>query len=271
MPEPRQRELRGAGTAANRGRRLEHEHGLARAGEGRTRRRGRSAPSPRPPRRRSDRPNGRAACSCLSIIGASHPAPMGQWAGYAVLATRRRRPRAGAPPPASRRDCARAARPLLRHQPRPLLDRDRPPFRPPGEPLLEGPARLRLHAAALPSQRRRGAPRLRDRDHQPVLADDGQCRRAHRSELERGGRALVAKALRYRPRVVAILGIGAYRAGFSRPEASIGRQDVPTAGSLTWVLPNPSGLNAHYGLDDLVHHFRMLRAVVVAGSGRRRR
>jgi TDG/mug DNA glycosylase family protein len=81
-------------------------------------------------------------------------------------------------------------------------------------------------------------------------------------ELERGGRELVAKALRYRPRVVAILGIGAYRVGFARAEASIGRQEAKVAASLTWVLPNPSGLNAHYGLDELVHHFRMLRAAV---------
>ncbi|HET6897842.1 MAG TPA: G/U mismatch-specific DNA glycosylase [Vicinamibacteria bacterium] len=91
-------------------------------------------------------------------------------------------------------------------------------------------------------------------------------------ELERGGRELVAKAVRYRPRVVALLGIGAYRVGFGRPEASIGRQNSPTGEALTWVLPNPSGLNAHYGLQDLVHHFRRLRLVVEeTSSGRRRR
>jgi double-stranded uracil-DNA glycosylase len=82
------------------------------------------------------------------------------------------------------------------------------------------------------------------------------------AELERGGRALVAKARRYRPRVVAILGIGAYRAGFARPEASIGRQEAPIAESLAWVLPNPSGLNAHYGIEELTRHFRRLRTAV---------
>jgi double-stranded uracil-DNA glycosylase len=82
------------------------------------------------------------------------------------------------------------------------------------------------------------------------------------AELERGGRAFVAKVVRYRPRAMAILGIGAYRVGFGRPEASIGRQDSPTGEALTWVLPNPSGLNAHYRIEDLVHHFGMLRAVV---------
>jgi TDG/mug DNA glycosylase family protein len=84
------------------------------------------------------------------------------------------------------------------------------------------------------------------------------------AELERGGRALVAKARRYRPRVVAILGIGAYRLGFGRPDSVIGRQPTATAESLTWVLPNPSGLNAHYGLDELTRHFRTLRAAVEA-------
>ena len=82
------------------------------------------------------------------------------------------------------------------------------------------------------------------------------------AELERGGRELVAKARRYRPRVVAILGIGAYRVGFGRPDACIGRQDAPTAEASTWVLPNPSGLNAHYGLVELTHHFRVLRAAL---------
>jgi len=89
-------------------------------------------------------------------------------------------------------------------------------------------------------------------------------------ELQRGARELVAKVVRYRPRAVAILGIGAYRIGFRRAEASIGRQDTPTGGALTWVLPNPSGLNAHYGIEDLVHHFGMLRVAVEERSGRRR-
>ena len=97
------------------------------------------------------------------------------------------------------------------------------------------------------------------------------------AEMARGGRALVAKARRFRPGMVAILGIGAYRVGFGRPEAAIGRQEVPTAASRTWVLPNPSGLNAHYGLEELARHFRLLRAAVengpadVARSARGRR
>ena len=82
------------------------------------------------------------------------------------------------------------------------------------------------------------------------------------AEIARGARALVAKARRFRPDVVAILGIGAYRVGFGRPEAVVGRQEIPTAASQTWILPNPSGLNAHYGLAEIARHFGRLRAAL---------
>jgi TDG/mug DNA glycosylase family protein len=85
-------------------------------------------------------------------------------------------------------------------------------------------------------------------------------------ELAGGARALVAKAMRYRPRAVAILGLGAYRRGFDQADAIVGRQDPLASGALTWVLPNPSGLNAHYGLEELARHFRLLREAVEATS-----
>jgi TDG/mug DNA glycosylase family protein len=90
-------------------------------------------------------------------------------------------------------------------------------------------------------------------------------------ELAGGARALVAKAVRYQPSTIAILGVGAYRRGFDQADAAIGRQDPLTAGALTWVLPNPSGLNAHYGLEELTRHFRLLREAVEAGSNAPRR
>lgn len=74
-----------------------------------------------------------------------------------------------------------------------------------------------------------------------------------------GGRILTAQVRRYRPRIVAILGVGAYREGFFRPKAKIGRQDELMASSLIWVLPNPSGLNANYQLPALVKLFAELR------------
>ena len=51
---------------------------------------------------------------------------------------------------------------------------------------------------------------------------------------------------RWRPRSVAVLGITAYRTAFRRPKAVIGPQPEPIEGAALWVLPNPSGLNAHY-------------------------
>jgi TDG/mug DNA glycosylase family protein len=55
----------------------------------------------------------------------------------------------------------------------------------------------------------------------------------------------------WQPRVVAIAGLGAYRVGFDRPKATIGLQPEPIGGRPAWVLPNPSGLNAHHQLPDL--------------------
>ena len=65
------------------------------------------------------------------------------------------------------------------------------------------------------------------------------------AELRAGGAALVALVERVRPRVVAVAGITAYRAAFGLPKAVMGRQPEPMAGTELWVVPNPSGLNAH--------------------------
>ena len=81
-------------------------------------------------------------------------------------------------------------------------------------------------------------------------------------ELRRGGRRLVAKVQRFSPRFLVVLGIGAYRQAFRRPQAELGRQKELIGGTLVWVLPNPSGLNAHYQLADLARQFRALRRAV---------
>lgn len=65
------------------------------------------------------------------------------------------------------------------------------------------------------------------------------------AELKAGGEELVATVRRTRPRVVAVAGITAYRTAFGRPRAALGRQPEPLAGAELWVVPNPSGLNAH--------------------------
>ena len=79
------------------------------------------------------------------------------------------------------------------------------------------------------------------------------------AELKAGARTLASKVRRYRPRVLAVLGVGAYRSAFSRPAAVLGRQPEALEGTPVWVLPNPSGLNAHYGLAALVRQFQALR------------
>ncbi len=75
-------------------------------------------------------------------------------------------------------------------------------------------------------------------------------------ELAEGRRRLEAKVRRLRPGAVAVLGIGAYRLAFRRPRAAPGPQPERLAGAALWVLPNPSGLNAHYQLADLVALYR---------------
>ena len=81
-------------------------------------------------------------------------------------------------------------------------------------------------------------------------------------EFIQGGRKLKAKVRRYRPRVLAVLGVGAYRVAFDRPEATVGRQDETVDGAAVWVLPNPSGLNAHYQAKGLTDVFARLRREV---------
>ena len=83
-----------------------------------------------------------------------------------------------------------------------------------------------------------------------------------KDDFEKGGRRLKAKVLRYRPRFVAVLGVGAYRVAFAEPKAIIGEQEERIHDARVWVLPNPSGLNANYQLPDLVKLFRELRAKV---------
>jgi len=65
------------------------------------------------------------------------------------------------------------------------------------------------------------------------------------SELKEGGAALTALVERLRPRIVAVAGITAYRTAFARPKAVMGRQPESLGGAELWVVPNPSGLNAH--------------------------
>ncbi len=84
-------------------------------------------------------------------------------------------------------------------------------------------------------------------------------------ELRSSRQRLARKVRRFRPRCVAVVGIGAYRVAFDRPRATIGLQPDPLATAAVWVLPNPSGLNANHQLPDLVEAFRAVR-IFLTGS-----
>lgn len=75
-------------------------------------------------------------------------------------------------------------------------------------------------------------------------------------ELRAGAAALVARLQRWSPRVVAIAGITAYRTAFGRRAARPGPQPETLAGAALWVVPNPSGLNAHETVDSLAAQYR---------------
>jgi TDG/mug DNA glycosylase family protein len=78
------------------------------------------------------------------------------------------------------------------------------------------------------------------------------------TEYPRGLRILRAKVKRHRPGIVAFLGVTAYRFAVSAPKAKLGFQSELLAEARVFVLPNPSGLNAHYQLDDLSRAYREL-------------
>jgi len=77
-------------------------------------------------------------------------------------------------------------------------------------------------------------------------------------ELRRGGRRLRIRVARWRPRMVAFLGLGSYRVAFARPMATVGPQPDSIGGARAWLLPNPSGLNAHYQPPALTELFRAM-------------
>ena len=78
-------------------------------------------------------------------------------------------------------------------------------------------------------------------------------------EFIEGRARLAEKAARYRPNYLAILGIGAFRKAFGRRKVELGLQPEKLHETRIWLLPNPSGLNAHYQLDDLARLLKELK------------
>lgn len=95
-----------------------------------------------------------------------------------------------------------------------------------------------------------------------VARSSARAEELARDELISGQRKLVIKVKRYRPRYLAVLGVSAYRTAFERADAVIGAQPEKIGTTVVWVLPNPSGLNAHYPPLKLAQEFRRLHDAV---------
>ncbi|WP_448004275.1 mismatch-specific DNA-glycosylase [Agromyces bauzanensis] len=76
-----------------------------------------------------------------------------------------------------------------------------------------------------------------------------------RGELREGAARLAGDVETWHPLVVAVVGVTAYRQGFDRPKARAGRQEERLGGAELWVVPNPSGLNAHATVTDLARAY----------------
>ncbi|MFJ7217515.1 G/U mismatch-specific DNA glycosylase [Amycolatopsis sp. NPDC098790] len=81
-----------------------------------------------------------------------------------------------------------------------------------------------------------------------------------REELAAGGRDLAERVRTIRPRWLAMLGVTGYRAAFGAPAARLGPQAATIGGAQVWIVPNPSGLNAHYPPEALALEFARMRA-----------
>jgi TDG/mug DNA glycosylase family protein len=87
------------------------------------------------------------------------------------------------------------------------------------------------------------------------------------AEIRSGVPRLRRLVTRCRPPFVAVLGVTAYRVAFGQPAARIGVQSGRLAGARLWMLPNPSGLNAHYQQPELTASYAELRVALDAGAG----
>jgi len=122
-----------------------------------------------------------------------------------------------------------------------------------------------LHAAGFTPRRLRP-----DEDHELPVYGIGVSNLATRAtraadeltldELRAGAAELERTVRRYQPRLVAIVGLTAYRLAFSRAGAKMGLQTDELGGRPVWVLPNPSGLNAHYKPADFARLYAEARA-----------
>ncbi|MFC9693118.1 G/U mismatch-specific DNA glycosylase [Kribbella sp. NPDC056951] len=82
-----------------------------------------------------------------------------------------------------------------------------------------------------------------------------------RAEFIAGGERLVERVLKYQPEWLAVVGVTTYRDAFGERKARMGRQERVIGSTKVWILPNPSGLNAHYTLPKLAAAFAALQEI----------
>lgn len=87
-------------------------------------------------------------------------------------------------------------------------------------------------------------------------------------EYREGGRLLALKVARLRPRWLAVVGVTAYRAAFGDRKAQVGPQERTIGATRVWVLPNPSGLNAHWTAETMAEEFARLRVAAETAQER---
>ena len=86
------------------------------------------------------------------------------------------------------------------------------------------------------------------------------------AELVTGGERVRELVRSLHPAALGVVGITAYRVAFTSPRATVGRQPVSVGATLVWALPNPSGLNAHWSLPEMVAEFARFRMAAETGS-----
>ena len=132
---------------------------------------------------------------------------------------------------------------------------DRPPLRAPWQPVLAGAAPVGLHDAAAASRRAGRALDLGLGITNVAPRATARADELSAAEVVDGGGVLREKVLSLAPRWLAVVGVTAYRTAFGAPKARVGPQEAAIGATRVWVLPNPSGLNAHYTADTLAEEF----------------
>jgi double-stranded uracil-DNA glycosylase len=126
-----------------------------------------------------------------------------------------------------------------------------------------------LHAAGLTPRQLHPAEQRELLDHGLGLTNlvaraTGKASEVEPAELRAGARRLRRLVTRHHPAWVAVVGVTAYRTAFDHPRAKVGPQETLLGGARVWVLPNPSGLNAHYTPAGLAEEFARLREAVTS-------